>query len=248
MSAKVEPTPMQFKAMSEWATKLSEGYAKESPEGKANILSQAERLFDSMNFSTSDKNALVKLVTQKISPETFSQADKLVEQFWNNGQLPLTTTADYTGTQGGKTPIYLTEAEFNTQFKERKNQFFLDKSRTYLDPKTAKERFAVMEYVPNAQNILIQDRVKSEVRSALTDKIAEYRAENGGKSPNTEELYTMIYNARAEVFGNQNIRALNPIMDGPVFRQGNRQKRMRGRRPLFQEKIRSFLSERMGRL
>lgn len=102
MSAKVEPTPMQFKVMSEWATKLSEGYAKESPEGKANILSQAERLFDSMNFSTSDKNALVKLVTQKISPETFSQADKLVEQFWNNGQLPLTTTADYTGTQGGK--------------------------------------------------------------------------------------------------------------------------------------------------
>lgn len=220
MSAKVEPTPMQFKAMSEWATKLSEGYAKESPEGKANILSQAERLFDSMNFSTSDKNALVKLVTQKISPETFSQTDKLVEQFWNNGQLPLTTTADYTGTQGGKTPIYLTEAEFNTQFKERKNQFFLDKSRTYLDPKTAKERFAVMEYVPNAQNILIQDRVKSEVRSALTDKIAEYRAENGGKSPNTEELYTMIYNARAEVFGNQNIRALNPIMDGPVFPTG----------------------------
>ena len=220
MSAKVEPTPMQFKAMSEWATKLSEGYAKESPEGKANILSQAERLFDSMNFSTSDKNALVKLVTQKISPETFSQTDKLVEQFWNNGQLPLTTTADYTGTQGGKTPIYLTEAEFNTQFKERKNQFFLDKSRTYLDPKTAEDRYAVMEYVPNAQNILIQDRVKSEVRSALTDKIAEYRAENGGKSPNTEELYTMIYNARAEVFGNQNIRALNPIMDGPVFPTG----------------------------
>ena len=223
MSAKVEPTPMQFAAMSNWAVKLSEDYHKESPEGQANILSQAERLFEQMNFSTSDKNSLLKLVTQKISPETFKQADKLVEKFWDNGQLPLTKTADYTGTQGGTTPIYLTEEEFNTQFKERKNQFFLDKSRTYLDPKTAEDRYAVMEYVPNAENILVQDRVKSEVRSALSDRIAEYRAQNGGRTPNTEELYTMIYNARAEVFGNQNIKALNPIMDNPVFPSGRQE-------------------------
>lgn len=223
MSAKVEPTPMQFAAMSNWAVKLSEDYHKESPEGQANILSQAERLFEQMNFSTSDKNSLLKLVTQKISPETFNQADKLVEKFWDNGQLPLTKTEDYTGTQGGTTPIYLTEEEFNTQFKERKNQFFLDKSRTYLDPKTAKDRYAVMEYVPNAENILVQDRVKSEVRSALSDRIAEYRAQNGGRTPNTEELYTMIYNARAEVFGNQNIKALNPIMDNPVFPSGRQE-------------------------
>ena len=223
MSAKVEPTPMQFAAMSNWAVKLSEDYHKESPEGQANILSQAERLFEQMNFSTSDKNSLLKLVTQKISPETFNQADKLVEKFWDNGQLPLTKTADYTGTQGGTTPIYLTEEEFNTQFKERKNQFFLDKSRTYLDPKTAEDRYAVMEYVPNAENILVQDRVKSEVRSALSDRIAEYRAQNGGRTPNTEELYTMIYNARAEVFGNQNIKALNPIMDNPVFPSGRQE-------------------------
>ena len=223
MSTKVEPTPMQFAAMSNWAVKLSEDYHKESPEGQANILSQAERLFEQMNFSTSDKNSLLKLVTQKISPETFNQADKLVEKFWDNGQLPLTKTADYTGTQGGTTPIYLTEEEFNTQFKERKNQFFLDKSRTYLDPKTAKDRYAVMEYVPNAENILVQDRVKSEVRSALSDRIAEYRAQNGGRTPNTEELYTMIYNARAEVFGNQNIKALNPIMDNPVFPSGRQE-------------------------
>lgn len=141
----------------------------------------------------------------------------MVEKFWDNGQLPLTKTADYTGTQGGTTPIYLTEGEFNTQFKERKNQFFLDKSRTYLDPKTAEDRYAVMEYVPNAENILVQDRVKSEVRSALSDRIAEYRAQNGGRTPNTEELYTMIYNARAEVFGNQNIKALNPYYGQPCF-------------------------------
>lgn len=223
MSAKVEPTPMQFAAMSNWAVKLSEDYHKESPEGQANILSQAERLFEQMNFSTSDKNSLLKLVTQKISPETFNQADKLVEKFWDNGQLPLTKTADYTGTQGGTTPIYLTEGEFNTQFKERKNQFFLDKSRTYLDPKTAEDRYAVMEYMPNEENILVQDRVKSEVRSALSDRIAEYRAQNGGRTPNTEELYTMIYNARAEVFGNQNIKALNPIMDNPVFPSGRQE-------------------------
>lgn len=223
MSAKVEPTPMQFAAMSNWAVKLSEDYHKESPEGQANILSQAERLLERMNFSTSDKNSLLKLVTQKISPETFNQADKLVEKFWDNGQLPLTKTADYTGTQGGTAPIYLTEEEFNTQFKERKNQFFLDKSRTYLDPKTAEDRYAVMEYVPNAENILVQDRVKSEVRSALSDRIAEYRAQNGGRTPNTEELYTMIYNARAEVFGNQNIKALNPIMDNPVFPSGRQE-------------------------
>lgn len=223
MSAKIEPTPMQFAAMSNWAVKLSEDYHKESPEGQANILSQAERLLERMNFSTSDKNSLLKLVTQKISPETFNQADKLVEKFWDNGQLPLTKTADYTGTQGGTTPIYLTEGEFNTQFKERKNQFFLDKSRTYLDPKTAEDRYAVMEYVPNAENILVQDRVKSEVRSALSDRIAEYRAQNGGRTPNTEELYTMIYNARAEVFGNQNIKALNPIMDNPVFPSGRQE-------------------------
>lgn len=223
MSAKIEPTPMQFAAMSNWAVKLSEDYHKESPEGQANILSQAERLFEQMNFSTSDKNSLLKLVTQKISPETFNQADKLVEKFWDNGQLPLTKTADYTGTQGGTTPIYLTEGEFNTQFKERKNQFFLDKSRTYLDPKTAEDRYAVMEYVPNEENILVQDRVKSEVRSALSDRIAEYRAQNGGRTPNTEELYTMIYNARAEVFGNQNIKALNPIMDNPVFPSGRQE-------------------------
>lgn len=223
MSAKVEPTPMQFAAMSNWAVKLSEDYHKESPEGQANILSQAERLLERMNFSTSDKNSLLKLVTQKISPETFNQADKLVEKFWDNGQLPLTKTADYTGTQGGTTPIYLTEGEFNTQFKERKNQFFLDKSRTYIDPKTAEDRYAVMEYVPNAENILVQDRVKSEVRSALSERIAEYRAQNGGRTPNTEELYTMIYNARAEVFGNQNIKALNPIMDNPVFPSGRQE-------------------------
>lgn len=223
MSAKVEPTPMQFAAMSNWAVKLSKDYHKESPEGQANILSQAERLLERMNFSTSDKNSLLKLVTQKISPETFNQADKLVEKFWDNGQLPLTKTADYTGTQGGTTPIYLTEGEFNTQFKERKNQFFLDKSRTYLDPKTAEGRYAVMEYVPNAENILVQDRVKSEVRSALSDRIAEYRAQNGGRTPNTEELYTMIYNARAEVFGNQNIKALNPIMNNPVFPSGRQE-------------------------
>lgn len=220
MSAKVEPTPMQFKAMSEWATKLSEGYAKESPEGKANILSQAERLFDSMNFSTSDKNALVKLVTQKISPETFSQADKLVEQFWNNGQLPLTTTADYTGTQGGKTPIYLTEAEFNTQFKERKNQFFLDKSRTYLDPKTAKERFAVMEYVPNSNNLFLQEKIKSEVRSVLSDKIAEYRAEHNGKSPTGQELYELVFFAQEEAFSRNNISSIDPLSSASVYPSG----------------------------
>lgn len=220
MSAKVEPTPMQFKAMSEWATKLSEGYAKESPEGKANILSQAERLFDSMNFSTSDKNALVKLVTQKISPETFSQADKLVEQFWNNGQLPLTTTADYTGTQGGKTPIYLTEAEFNTQFKERKNQFFLDKSRTYLDPKTAKERFAVMEYVPDSNNLFLQEKIKSEVRSVLSDKIAEYRAEHNGKSPTGQELYELVFFAQEEAFSRNNISSIDPLSSASVYPSG----------------------------
>lgn len=220
MSAKVEPTPMQFKAMSEWATKLSEGYAKESPEGKANILSQAERLFDSMNFSTSDKNALVKLVTQKISPETFSQADKLVEQFWNNGQFPLTTTADYTGTQGGKTPIYLTEAEFNTQFKERKNQFFLDKSRTYLDPKTAKERFAVMEYVPNSNNLFLQEKIKSEVRSVLSDKIAEYRAEHNGKSPTGQELYELVFFAQEEAFSRNNISSIDPLSSASVYPSG----------------------------
>ena len=67
----------------------------------------------------------------------------LRDRFWDNGQIPLTKTADYTGTQGGTTPIYLTEEEFKTQFKERKNQFFLDKSRTYLVPKTAKGRYAV---------------------------------------------------------------------------------------------------------
>lgn len=220
MSAKVEPTPMQFKAMSEWATKLSEGYAKESPEGKANILSQAERLFDSMNFSTSDKNALVKLVTQKISPETFSQADKLVEQFWNNGQLPLTTTADYTGTQGGKTPIYLTEAEFNTQFKERKNQFFLDKSRTYLDPKTAKDRYAVMEYVPNSNNLFLQEKIKSEVRSVLSDKIAEYRAEHNGKSPTGQELYELVFFAQEEAFSRNNISSIDPLSSASVYPSG----------------------------
>lgn len=220
MSAKVEPTPMQFKAMSEWATKLSEGYAKESPEGKANILSQAERLFDSMNFSTSDKNALVKLVTQKISPETFSQADKLVEQFWNNGQFPLTTTADYTGTQGGKTPIYLTEAEFNTQFKERKNQFFLDKSRTYLDPKTAKERFAVMEYVPNSNNLFLQEKIKSEVRSVLSDKIAEYRAEHNGKSPTGQEIYELVFFAQEEAFSRNNISSIDPLSSASVYPSG----------------------------
>lgn len=220
MSAKVEPTPMQFKAMSEWATKLSEGYAKESPEGKANILSQAERLFDSMNFSTSDKNALVKLVTQKISPETFSQADKLVEQFWNNGQFPLTTTADYTGTQGGKTPIYLTEAEFNTQFKERKNQFFLDKSRTYLDPKTAKERFAVMEYVPDSNNLFLQEKIKSEVRSVLSDKIAEYRAEHNGKSPTGQELYELVFFAQEEAFSRNNISSIDPLSSASVYPSG----------------------------
>lgn len=220
MSAKVEPTPMQFKAMSEWATKLSEGYAKESPEGKANILSQAERLFDRMNFSTSDKNALVKLVTQKISPETFSQADKLVEQFWNNGQLPLTTTADYTGTQGGKTPIYLTEAEFNTQFKERKNQFFLDKSRTYLDPKTAKERFAVMEYVPDSNNLFLQEKIKSEVRSVLSDKIAEYRAEHNGKSPTGQELYELVFFAQEEAFSRNNISSIDPLSSASVYPSG----------------------------
>lgn len=220
MSAKVEPTPMQFKAMSEWATKLSEGYAKESPEGKANILSQAERLFDSMNFSTSDKNALVKLVTQKISPEIFSQADKLVEQFWNNGQLPLTTTADYTGTQGGKTPIYLTEAEFNTQFKERKNQFFLDKSRTYLDPKTAKDRYAVMEYVPNSNNLFLQEKIKSEVRSVLSDKIAEYRAEHNGKSPTGQELYELVFFAQEEAFSRNNISSIDPLSSASVYPSG----------------------------
>ena len=220
MSAKVEPTPMQFKAMSEWATKLSEGYAKESPEGKANILSQAERLFDSMNFSTSDKNALVKLVTQKISPETFSQADKLVEQCWNTGQLPLTTTADYTGTQGGKTPIYLTEAEFNTQFKERKNQFFLDKSRTYLDPKTAKERFAVMEYVPNSNNLFLQEKIKSEVRSVLSDKIAEYRAEHNGKSPTGQELYELVFFAQEEEFSRNNFSSIDPLSSASVYPSG----------------------------
>lgn len=220
MSAKVEPTPMQFKAMSEWATKLSEGYAKESPEGKANILSQAERLFGSMNFSTSDKNALVKLVTQKISPETFSQADKLVEQFWNNGQFPLTTTADYTGTQGGKTPIYLTEAEFNTQFKERKNQFFLDKSRTYLDPKTAKGRYAVMEYVPNSNNLFLQEKIKSEVRSVLSDKIAEYRAEHNGKSPTGQELYELVFFAQEEAFSRNNISSIDPLSSASVYPSG----------------------------
>ena len=220
MSAKVEPTPMQFKAMSEWATKLSEGYAKESPEGKANILSQAERLFDSMNFSTSDKNALVKLVTQKISPETFSQADKLVEQFWNNGQLPLTTTADYTGTQGGKTPIYLTEAEFNTQFKERKNQFFLDKSRTYLDPKTAEDRYAVMEYVPDSNNLFLQEKIKSEVRSVLSDKIAEYRAEHNGKSPTGQELYELVFFAQEEAFSRNNISSIDPLSSASVYPSG----------------------------
>ena len=217
MSAKVEPTPMQFKAMSEWATKLSEGYAKESPEGKANILSQAERLFDSMNFSTSDKNALVKLVTQKISPETFSQADK---QFWNNGQLPLTTTADYTGTQGGKTPIYLTEAEFNTQFKERKNQFFLDKSRTYLDPKTAEDRYAVMEYVPDSNNLFLQEKIKSEVRSVLSDKIAEYRAEHNGKSPTGQELYELVFFAQEEAFSRNNISSIDPLSSASVYPSG----------------------------
>lgn len=220
MSAKVEPTPMQFKAMSEWATKLSEGYAKESPEGKANILSQAERLFDSMNFSTSDKNALVKLVTQKISPETFSQADKLVEQFWNNGQLPLTTTADYTGTQGGKTPIYLTEAEFNTQFKERKNQFFLDKSRTYLDPDTAEDRYAVMEYVPDSNNLFLQEKIKSEVRSVLSDKIAEYRAEHNGKSPTGQELYELVFFAQEEAFSRNNISSIDPLSSASVYPSG----------------------------
>lgn len=234
MSAKVEPTPMQFKAMSEWATKLSEGYAKESPEGKANILSQAERLFDSMNFSTSDKNALVKLVTQKISPETFSQADKLVEQFWNNGQLPLTTTADYTGTQGGKTPIYLTEEEFNTQFKERKNQFFLDKSRTYLDPKTAKDRFAVMEYVPHGSNLFLQEKIKSEVRSLLSDKIAEYRAENEGKSPSGEQMYSLIFQAQEEAFSSNNISGIDPLASTSIFPTGQQSEMMRGRRHLYQ--------------
>jgi hypothetical protein len=220
MSAKVEPTPMQFKAMSEWATKLSEGYAKESPEGKANILSQAERLFDSMNFSTSDKNALVKLVTQKISPETFNQADKLVEKFWDNGQLPLTKTADYTGTQGGTTPIYLTEGEFNTQFKERKNQFFLDKSRTYLDPKTAKERFAVMEYVPDSNNLFLQEKIKSEVRSVLSDKIAEYRAEHNGKSPTGQELYELVFFAQEEAFSRNNISSIDPLSSASVYPSG----------------------------
>lgn len=220
MSAKVEPTPMQFKTEAGNAIKWSEEYAKGSPEVRANIISQAERRFNSMNFSTSDKNALIKLITQKISPEIFSQADELVEKLWDNGQNPLTTTDDYTGTQGGTTPIYLTDAEFNTQFKNRKNQFFLDKSKTYIDPNTAEDRFAVMEYRPNAQNILKQYKVKSIVRSALADKIAEYRAENGGKSPNPQELYTMIYNASAGVFSNQNIRALNPIRNVPVFPTG----------------------------
>lgn len=220
MSAKVEPTPMQFKEMSEWATKLSEGYAKESPEGKANILSQAERLFDSMNFSTSDKNALVKLVTQKISPETFNQADKLVEKFWDNGQLPLTKTADYTGTQGGTTPIYLTEGEFNTQFKERKNQFFLDKSRTYLDPKTAKERFAVMEYVSDSNNLFLQEKIKSEVRSVLSDKIAEYRAEHNGKSPTGQELYELVFFAQEEAFSRNNISSIDPLSSASVYPSG----------------------------
>lgn len=220
MSAKVEPTPMQFAAMSNWAVKLSEDYHKESPEGQANILSQAERLFEQMNFSTSDKNSLLKLVTQKISPETFNQADKLVEKFWDNGQLPLTKTADYTGTQGGTTPIYLTEEEFNTQFKERKNQFFLDKSRTYLDPKTAKDRYAVMEYVPDSNNLFLQEKIKSEVRSVLSDKIAEYRAEHNGKSPTGQELYELVFFAQEEAFSRNNISSIDPLSSASVYPSG----------------------------
>lgn len=220
MSAKVEPTPMQFAAMSNWAVKLSEDYLKESPEGQANILSQAERLFEQMNFSTSDKNSLLKLVTQKISPETFNQADKLVEKFWDNDQLPLTKTADYTGTQGGTTPIYLTEEEFNTQFKERKNQFFLDKSRTYLDPKTTKGRYAVMEYVPDSNNLFLQEKIKSEVRSVLSDKIAEYRAEHNGKSPTGQELYELVFFAREEAFSRNNISSIDPLSSASVYPSG----------------------------
>ena len=134
----------------------------------------------------------------------------MVEKFWDNGQLPLTKTADYTGTQGGTTPIYLTEGEFNTQFKERKNQFFLDKSRTYLDPKTAKDRYAVMEYVPDSNNLFLQEKIKSEVRSVLSDKIAEYRAEHNGKSPTGQELYELVFFAQEEAFSRNNISSIDP--------------------------------------
>lgn len=50
-----------------------------------------------------------------------------------------------------------------------------------------------MEYVPDSNNLFLQEKIKSEVRSVLSDKIAEYRAEHNGKSPTGQELYELVF-------------------------------------------------------
>lgn len=217
MTAQIKPSLNDFRVTANTLVKGSQAYLSATPEQQASIKSAVERRLNELGFSTSDKNSLLKLLTQGISPETFNSIDSIVNAYWDKGQFPLTKTVDYTGTEGGKTPIFLTQEEYDAQFVNRKKRFQLDKSRQYFDEKTGKDRYAVIETIPNEENILFQEGVKSQTRSIVADRIARYRSENGGKNPPSEDITKWSIKARDEVFNENNIKYINLLDNSSVY-------------------------------